>query len=100
MNVVDVKSYKDDYLKHTREDLDRLNKLLKENPEEIPVIHRLLHTIKGRSFFMGYHDLGVVCLNAEKMTEHKLKMGASLGEGEIKKLLTELERINLLLEKI
>lgn len=100
MDSFNLSDYKDIFIKSTNDDLKRIKKLLKENPDDIGVIHRLFHTIKGRSFFIGYHDLGMICLNAEKKLDQKVKMGAKLSETEKKDLLAYVEQINAMVPKL
>lgn len=100
MDSFDIGSYKNIYLKSAKELVARIDLLLNGAVEDVSELHRLFHTIKGESFFMGYTELGNLCLKAEKELEHKLTTDSSLDPSEIKKLTRLVGEVRLELEKV
>ncbi len=100
MDSFDIGSYKNIYLKSAKELVARIDLLLNGAVKDVSELHRLFHTIKGESFFMGYTELGNLCLKAEKELEHKLTTGSSLDPSEIEKLTRLVGEVRLELEKV
>lgn len=100
MDSFDVGSYKDIYLKSAKELVGRIDLLLKGKVNDVSELHRLFHTIKGESFFMGYTALGDLCLKAEKELEHKLTTDNSLNPAEIEELARLVDEVRSELEKV
>lgn len=100
MDSFDVGSYKNIYLKSAKELVGRIDLLLKGAVDDVSELHRLFHTIKGESFFMGYSELGNLCLKAEKELEHKLITSSNLDQTEIEKLVALVNEVKAGLDKV
>jgi chemotaxis protein histidine kinase CheA len=100
MDSFDINTYKEIFIKSSNESLARLKALLAEKPQQAEEIHRLFHTLKGRSYFMGYEDLGHDCLWGEKALEVKVGVHSLLEINETEELLKLVDKIKQKIEAL
>ena len=93
----DLKSYTALYLKNAHEEIETVRSLIDLERSDIKTLHRVCHSLKGQSFFMGFNDIGHKAMDLEiffksLLNNHqvislndKLKVNAILDE--IEKLL-------------
>lgn len=62
----DLKSYTALYLKNAQEEIDLIRKHINQKDVDIKELHRISHTLKGQSFFMGIDDIGNKAWELEK----------------------------------
>jgi chemotaxis protein histidine kinase CheA len=65
MTTINIDSYRDLYYQTTLDYLKQLSEAIKtKNPDEL---HRLAHSLKGQSYFIGYQEFGHLFHSLEKV---------------------------------
>lgn len=62
----DLKSYTELYFKNAQEKVTLIRSLINLNDADISTLHRICHSLKGQSFFMGHEEIGKKALELEK----------------------------------
>ncbi|MFA6081696.1 MAG: Hpt domain-containing protein [Patescibacteria group bacterium] len=96
---LDLKSYSDLYLKNAQEELRLIRSLISRDVVDIKTIHRICHSLKGQSFFMGFNDIGLKALELEIYYRQLLENNQDQSKKtNVEEILSEIER--LLINKI
>ena len=61
----DLKSYTALYLTNAQEEITSIRSLVSQKDVDIKTLHRVCHSLKGQSFFMGFNDIGLKALELE-----------------------------------
>ncbi|MCB0833862.1 MAG: Hpt domain-containing protein, partial [Bacteroidetes bacterium] len=94
------------YLSETRDNLERINRLLLElekNPADLPILQdlmRSLHTIKGSSRMLNISSMGDVAHHFEEAVEHVTKREGGLVSSVIDIFLETSDRMVKLLDDV
>ena len=88
----DLKSYTALYLKNAQEEIRSIRSLIGQGDEDIKTLHRISHTLKGQSFFMGFNDIGLKALELETYFKSLLD-GGQKTELNVSGVLEEIESL-------
>jgi len=88
----DLKSYSALYLKNAQEEIVSIRDLVKQRNVDIKTVHRICHTLKGQSFFMGYNDIGLKALELETYFKAKLE-NTQAKDIAVEEILGEIEKL-------
>lgn len=61
----DLKSYTALYLENAQEEVESIRSFINQEKADIKTLHRICHSLKGQSFFMGFNDIGIKALELE-----------------------------------
>lgn len=88
----DLKSYTALYLTNAQEEIESIRSLISQKDVDIKTLHRICHTLKGQSFFMGFNDIGLKALELETYFKGRLE-NAQPKEINIESVLGEIEKL-------
>lgn len=91
----DLKSYTVLYLKNAQEEIKSIRSFISQKSTDFETIHRICHSLKGQSFFMGFNDIGNKALQLEKHYKNLLD-NADVSETpnlDVEKTLVEIESL-------
>lgn len=92
----DLKSYTALYLKNAQEEIDLIRSLFSQNDKDVKALHRICHTLKGQSFFMGFNDIGLKALELETYFRSLLENSESIEQGKsinVDSVLDDIEKL-------
>jgi chemotaxis protein histidine kinase CheA len=86
----DLKSYTVLYLENAQKELNLLRSLISQEVPDLKELHRVSHTLKGQSFFMGFNDIGLKALELETYFKGKLE-NTQTNDLNVEAILEEIE---------
>lgn len=95
----DLKSYTALYLKNAQEEIESIRSLSSQSDVDVKGLHRICHTLKGQSFFMGFNDIGLKALELEAYFKSLLDNNQTISENKDVNIEAVLEEIGKLLIK-
>ena len=87
-----LKSYTTLYLKNAQEEVRSVRNLNSQKDVDVKTLHRICHTLKGQSFFMGYNDIGLKALELETYFKGRLE-NKQTNELDVEGILGEIEKL-------
>ncbi|KKP37469.1 MAG: hypothetical protein UR23_C0003G0004 [Candidatus Roizmanbacteria bacterium GW2011_GWA2_32_13] len=90
MGDFDLKSYTDLFLKNAQEEIKSIRSFISQDNVDIKSLHRICHTLKGQSFFMGFNDIGLKALELETYYKSLLD-GSQKKDVDVEGILGEIE---------
>ena len=96
----DFKSYTALYLKNAHEEIKTIRNLINLKSADIKTLHRVCHSLKGQSFFMGFDDIGHKALELVKYFKSLLDNNQTISLNDKIKVNATLDEIEKLLFKI
>lgn len=92
----DLKSYTALYLKNAQEEIELIRSLISQGDVDIKILHRIGHTLKGQSFFMGFNDVGLKALELETYFKSLLENNQGTSQNKdvnVEGVLSEIEKL-------
>lgn len=93
----DLKSYTALYLKNAQEEINLIRNYINQKEVDVKALHRISHTLKGQSFFMGIDDIGNKAWELEKYYKSLLDSNENSSVikniDDVKTILTEIEKL-------
>lgn len=91
----DLKSYTALYLKNAQEEINLIRNYISQKDIDIKALHRITHTLKGQSFFMGIDDVGNKAWELEKYYKSLLEGNADPSNKslDVEAILNEIETL-------
>lgn len=92
----DLKSYTSLFLTNAREEIESIRSLISQKDVDIVALHRIAHTLKGQSFFMGFNDIGLKALELETYFKSLLDNNQSIEQNknvDVEGVLGEIEEL-------
>lgn len=86
----DLKSYTVLYLKNAHQEISEIRRFVNEGSTDIKTLHRMCHSLKGQSFFVGFNDIGLKALELETYFRSQLE-GDQNKEINVEKVLGEID---------
>ena len=85
-----LKSYTVLYLTNAQEEIKLIRSLISQKDVDVKELHRISHTLKGQSFFMGFNDIGLKALELETYFKARLE-NTQLKDVNVEGVLGEIE---------
>lgn len=92
---IDLKSYTVLYLKNAHEEIRLIRSLVNQKNTDFETLHRICHTLKGQSFFMGFNDVALRAFELEKYYKNLLDGIQSAPTVNVGVILDEIEKLLL-----
>ncbi|PJC31405.1 hypothetical protein CO051_04160 [Candidatus Roizmanbacteria bacterium CG_4_9_14_0_2_um_filter_39_13] len=91
----DLKSYTALYLKNAQEEIRLIRDYINQKDVDIKALHRITHTLKGQSFFMGIDDIGNKAWELEKYYKSLLEGNGNPSNKrlDVEVILNEIEKL-------
>lgn len=94
----DLKSYTALYLNNAQEQVRLIRSFINQKDVDIKTAHRVCHTLKGQSIFMGFDKIGHKAFELEKYYKNLLDNSQNIASTDISAILDEIEKLLLLIE--
>lgn len=88
----DLKSYTALYLINAQEEITSIRSLVSQKDVDIKTLHRVCHSLKGQSFFMGFNDIGLKALELETYFKGRIE-NTQPKEINVESVLGEIEKL-------